>query len=57
MPPNAHVTTSLIWTCTGIVVVLDVILALLARRFINREGFSQMRWLLAILGGVFFLLV
>jgi hypothetical protein len=57
MPPNAHVTTSLIWTCTGIVVVLDVILGLLARRLVKREGFSQMRWLLAMVAGVFFLLV
>jgi hypothetical protein len=57
MPPDAHVTTSLIWTCTGIVAVMDVILTLLARRLVSRELFQQMRWLLAIAGGVFFLLV
>jgi hypothetical protein len=57
MPPDAHVTTSLIWTCTGIVAVMDVILTLLARRLVSRELFQQMRWLLVIAGGVFFLLV
>ena len=57
MPPDAHVTTPLIWTCTGIVMVLDVMLILLARRFINRDQFSRLRWLLAMVGGVFFFLV
>jgi len=57
MFPDVHVTTPLIWTCTGILVVLDVILILLARRLVKRDHFQQMRWLLAIAGGVFFLLV
>ena len=57
MPTNDHVTTPLILICTGIVAILDVILILLARRLVSREGFRQMRWMLAIASGVFFLLV
>ena len=57
MPPDVHVTTPLIWTCAGILFVLDVILTLLARRLVKREGFQQIRWLLVIAGGVFYLLV
>ena len=57
MPPDAHVTTSLVWTCTAFLVVLDVVLSLLASRWISHENFRQMRWLLAAAGGVFFLLV
>jgi hypothetical protein len=57
MPPDAHLTTPLIWTCTCIVAVLDVVLTLLAWRLVKREQFQQMRWLLGIAGGVFFLLV
>ena len=57
MNPGAHVTTPLIWTCTGILVFLDVILTLLARCLINRAQFNQMRWVLAIAAGTFYLLV
>ena len=57
MPPDAHLTTPLIWMCTSILVLLDAILILIARRTIQREQFAEMRWLLAITGGVFFLLV
>ena len=57
MPPNAHLITPQIWNCTGILLVLDVFLILLAQRFVSREHFRQMRWLLVIAGGVFFLLV
>ena len=57
MPPDTHVNTQLIWTCTGILAVLDVILVLLAQRLISREGFRQIHWLLAITSGFFFLLV
>jgi hypothetical protein len=57
MFPNAHLTTPLIWTCTGIVAVLDVILVLLARRLVGRQQFHEMRWVLVIVSGVFFLLV
>ncbi len=54
---GVHVTTHLIWTCTAILAVLDVILILLSQRLVKREHFQQIRWLLAIAGGVFFLLV
>lgn len=57
MPPDAHVTTALIWACTVIVVVLDAVLILAAWRFIRREQFQRMRWWLAIAAGVFFLLL
>ncbi len=57
MPSNVHLSTPLVWTCTGILLVLDVLLALLARRTINREQFSVLRRPLPIAGGVFFLLV
>jgi hypothetical protein len=56
-PPGSHVTTPLIWICTGIVVVLDIMLVLLARRLVSREQFSQMRWMLVIASGLYFLLV
>jgi len=54
---NVHLTTSLLWTCTGILAILDVILIMLARRMVRREGFKQIRWLLVVASGVFFLLV
>ena len=57
MPPDVHVNTPLIWLCTSILVLLDAVLILIARRTIQRKQFEQMRWLLAISGGVFFLLV
>jgi hypothetical protein len=57
MPPNTHVTTPLIWTCTGIMLVLDLLLILVAQRFVTREHFRQMRCRLVIASGVFFLLV
>jgi hypothetical protein len=57
MPSDVHVTTPLIWTCTGILAVLDVILTLLAQRLVKREHFQEMRWLLVIAAGVFYLLV
>ena len=57
MPSDLHLTTSLVWRCTGILLVLDVVLTLQARRFIRREQFQQLRWLLPIVSGVFFLLV
>src|SRR4030042_4046504 len=57
MPTDVHVTTPLIWMCTGLLVVVDVLLALLARRLVSREQFGQMRLLLGFAGGVFFLLV
>jgi hypothetical protein len=54
---NAHLTNPLIWTSTGIVAILDAILILLAHRAVNREQFRQMRWELAIVSGIFFLLL
>jgi hypothetical protein len=57
MLAEAHVTTLLIWKCTGVLVVLDVFLALLAQRLVSRESLRQMRGLLAMAGGVFFLVV
>jgi hypothetical protein len=57
MSTSTHLTTSLIWTCTGILAILDVILILIAQRMVSRDGFQQMRWWLAIASGVFFLLV
>ena len=57
MPSNVHLTTPLLLTCTAILAIMDVILALLAWRLISREQFTRMRWWLAIVGGVFFLLV
>jgi hypothetical protein len=43
--------------CTGIAALLDTGLILLARRMVRREQFRQMRWLLVVASGVFFLLV
>ena len=57
MPPDVYVSNPQLWTCTGILLVLDVLLVSLARRNINREQFRRMRWLLAVAGGAFFLLV
>jgi len=57
MPPGVHVTTPLIWSYTGILALLDVGLLLLARGLVKREQFQHIRWLLVIVGGVFFLLV
>jgi hypothetical membrane protein len=54
---NTHLTTSLIWMCTGVVAILDGILILLTRRLVNRSQFHKMRWLLVVISGVFFLLV
>jgi hypothetical protein len=54
---NAHLTNPLIWTCTSILVTLDVILILLARFLVSREQFRQIRWVLVIISGIFFLLV
>jgi hypothetical protein len=57
MSPDVRVTTPLIWTCTGILFILDAVLILLARRFISREGLIQMRWKLPIAAGSFFFLL
>ena len=57
MPPDVHVTTPIIWTCTSILIVLDVLLAMLAWRTIRRERFEGMGRLLSLASGVFFLLV
>jgi len=57
MPPEAQLTTPIVWACTDILLVLDVFLCLLAWRFVHREQFIQMRWMLSIAVGVFFLLV
>jgi hypothetical protein len=57
MPADTHVTTHLIWTCTSILVLLDIVLVLLVRRIIQRDLFGHIRWPLAIASGVFFLLV
>ncbi len=57
MPAGIQLTTPLIWACTACVAVLDVSLALLLSRTINREQFREQRKLLILAGGVFFLLV
>jgi len=51
-----HLTTPIIWTCTVILAVLDLVLAWLARR-ITRDQVRELRWRLAMAGGIFFLLV
>jgi hypothetical protein len=45
----------MIWTCTGIIFLLDVALILISWSLVRREHFQQIRWLLAIAAGVFFL--
>lgn len=57
MPPEVRLTTPLVWMSTGILLVMDIILALLARRFVHRQHIRQMRWRLVIISGLFFLLV
>jgi hypothetical protein len=57
MPTNAHLTTPLIWMCTGIVAILDGVLVWLVRRLVSWEQFRRMRWILVGVSGVFFLLV
>jgi len=57
MLTNPHLTSSTIWTCTGIFVILDLVLILLAHRLVSRESFRKLRALLVIVSGVFFLLV
>jgi uncharacterized membrane protein YozB (DUF420 family) len=57
MPLDAHLTTPIVLICTIILVSLDAILIFMAWRTIRREQFEHMRWLLAIAGGIFFLLV
>lgn len=57
MSPNAHLTTPIVWYCTGILAVLDVFLALLARRVVSREQLGSMRRVLTFASGIFFLLV
>jgi len=57
MPPEARLTTPLVWTCTGILAVLDVLLCLLAWRLISRKQFIRIRGQLSIVVGVFFFLV
>ncbi len=54
MPLDVHITTPLIWTCTGILAVLDVILILLVHRFVNRDSFRKMRGILPLVGGISF---
>ncbi len=57
MPPDLHLTTSQVWACTGILLVLDVFLGVLAGRLIHREHMQRMRWVLILCSGGFFLLV
>jgi hypothetical protein len=57
MSPGVHLTTPLVWMCTGILLVLDVALILFARRFISRQDFQATRWVLPISAGSFFFLV
>jgi len=57
MPANVHLTTPLVWMCTSILLVMDVILALVMRRFIHHEHIQQMRGLLITISGVFFLFI
>jgi hypothetical protein len=57
MPLDARLTTPIVLICTIILVLLDAILIFMAWRTIRGEQFEHMRWLLAIAGGIFFLLV
>jgi hypothetical protein len=57
MATNAHLTTSLVWMCTGILAIMDIILVLLARRLVSRAQFRQMRWILVSVSAIFFLFV
>ena len=57
MAPGAHLTTPLVLICTGILLLFDLLLALLAWRFVRRKEMQQMRRLLIATSGVFFLLV
>lgn len=57
MPTGIQLTTFQVWICTGILFVLDVILALLAARFVQRDHIRLMRKPLIIISSGFFLLV
>ncbi|NJD59278.1 MAG: hypothetical protein C3F13_13040 [Anaerolineales bacterium] len=48
-PDNIQVTTLQVAICTGILLAVDVVLSLLARRFISREDFRHLRFTLAVL--------
>jgi len=57
MTSSALVTTPLVLTCTALLMVMDFILVLIARRIILRDQFLQLRGELVVFSGVFFLLV
>lgn len=57
MLTDIHITTTQVWACTGILAGLDVILAVWANRQVQRERLWQMRWMLVMAAGIFFLLV
>jgi len=57
MLPGVHVTTSMLWNCTSIIGVLDVLLCLLSRRIVKREDLQVMRSSLSLGGGIFFFVV
>ncbi len=57
MSASAQVTTQQVWLCTGFLLAVDVVLAILARRFISRTYFKHLRFTLAGLAAVFFFLV
>ena len=44
MPTDVHITTSLIWTCTLVLVLMNALFITIAWRFIKRDLFRQMRW-------------
>ena len=57
MPADAHLTTPVVWLCTGILLILDAVLCYLAWRSINPASFQKLRWRLITISGIFFLLV
>jgi hypothetical protein len=57
MPPNAQLSTPLVWGCTAALVIVDLVLILVINRVIRRDQFSFFRRQLVILAGIFFLLV
>ncbi|MFZ2095857.1 MAG: hypothetical protein WAV05_04385 [Anaerolineales bacterium] len=57
MSPDLHLTTSLLWRCVSIMLIVDILLILLARQLVSRERFQQMRWMLVIAAGVFYFLM